>query len=130
MRVGIISDTHGQVDFTRPALRMFESLDVERVLHCGDIGSSEVVELFERWPTDFVFGNCDMEQRAALDDFARAKRVTENSATWKSKACGLPCCTATIAGCFRLRSAAVATTRSAMGTRTWRRSNDAGKRCC
>ena len=46
MRVGIISDTHGQVDFTRPAVRMFESLDVERVFHCGDIGSPEVVELF------------------------------------------------------------------------------------
>lgn len=45
MRVGIISDTHGQVDFTRPAVRMLESLDVERLFHCGDIGSPEVVEL-------------------------------------------------------------------------------------
>jgi predicted phosphodiesterase len=43
VRVGIISDTHGQVDFTRPAVRMFESLEVDRVFHCGDIGSPEVV---------------------------------------------------------------------------------------
>ena len=27
MRLGIISDTHGQVELTRPAVRMFESLD-------------------------------------------------------------------------------------------------------
>ena len=63
MRVGIISDTHGHVELTRPAIRMFESLDVDRVLHCGDIGSTEIVELFAPWPTDFVFGNCDVEQR-------------------------------------------------------------------
>ena len=64
MRVGIISDTHGHVELTRPAVRMFESLEVDRVLHCGDIGSPEVVELFEQWPTDFVFGNCDTDQKA------------------------------------------------------------------
>jgi hypothetical protein len=42
---------------------MFESLDVERVLHCGDVGSAEVVELFAPWPTDFVFGNCDTDTK-------------------------------------------------------------------
>jgi putative phosphoesterase len=64
MRVGIVSDTHGHVELTRPAVRMFESLEVDRVIHCGDIGSPEVVELFEQWPTDFVFGNCDTDQKA------------------------------------------------------------------
>jgi putative phosphoesterase len=68
VRLGIISDTHGHVELTRPAVRMFESLDVEAVLHCGDIGSMAVVELFEKWPTHFVFGNCDDR----LDEFARA----------------------------------------------------------
>jgi putative phosphoesterase len=61
MRLGIISDTHGQVELTRPAVRMFESLDVNAVLHCGDIGSLAVVELFAAWPTHFVFGNCDYD---------------------------------------------------------------------
>ena len=66
MRLGIISDTHGQVELTRPAVRLFESLDVEVVLHCGDIGSMAVVELFAAWPTHFVFGNCDDD----LEDLA------------------------------------------------------------
>lgn len=63
MRVGIVSDTHGNVGLTRPAVRMFESLNVEHVIHCGDIGSAEVVELFAPWPTDFVFGNCDTDPK-------------------------------------------------------------------
>ncbi|HVT30303.1 MAG TPA: YfcE family phosphodiesterase [Lacipirellulaceae bacterium] len=68
MRLGVISDTHGHVELTRPAVRMFESLDIDAVLHCGDIGSMAVVELFAAWPAHFVFGNCD-ENTA---DFAAA----------------------------------------------------------
>lgn len=59
MRLGIVSDSHGHVELTRPAITMLDSLEVEHVLHCGDIGSAEVVEMFAPWPTDFVFGNCD-----------------------------------------------------------------------
>lgn len=75
MRVGIISDTHGQVAFTRAAVQMFESLEVERVLHCGDIGSPEVVELFAPWPTDFVFGNCDVDRQALRMAIERAGKI-------------------------------------------------------
>ena len=64
MRLGIVSDSHGHVELTRPAVRMLESLEVERVLHCGDIGSVAVVEMFAQWPTDFVFGNCDYDHAA------------------------------------------------------------------
>jgi putative phosphoesterase len=63
LRLGIISDTHGHVELTRPAVRMFESLDIDAVLHCGDIGSPAVVELFAHWPTHFVFGNCDSDSQ-------------------------------------------------------------------
>jgi putative phosphoesterase len=59
MRLGVISDTHGKVELTRPAVRMFESLEVNGLLHCGDIGSLAVVELLAAWPAHFVFGNCD-----------------------------------------------------------------------
>lgn len=59
MRLGVVSDTHGHVDNTLSAVRMLESLNVEEVLHCGDIGSAAIVSLFAQWPTHFVFGNCD-----------------------------------------------------------------------
>jgi putative phosphoesterase len=64
MRIGVVSDTHGHVEHTRAAIRMLASLEVDRVLHCGDIGTPEVVQLFAAWPTDFVFGNCDVDRRA------------------------------------------------------------------
>ena len=59
MRLGIVSDTHGHVLNTLAAVRMLESLQVDEVLHCGDIGSAEIPRLFASWPTHFVFGNCD-----------------------------------------------------------------------
>ena len=77
MRLGIISDTHGHVELTCPAVRMLESLEVETVLHCGDIGSIEVVELFAAWPTHFVFGNCDYD----TEKFAAAILAREGGKT-------------------------------------------------
>lgn len=59
MRIGVVSDSHGHVGYTLEAIRMLESLEVERVIHCGDIGSPEIVGLFHCWPTHFVFGNVD-----------------------------------------------------------------------
>ncbi len=62
MRIGVVSDTHGHVLNTYQAVRMLESLDVELVIHCGDIGSADVVHLFGKWPTHFVLGNVDNDQ--------------------------------------------------------------------
>jgi putative phosphoesterase len=63
MILGVVSDTHGHVEFARQAARMLESFAVEVVLHCGDIGSPDVVPVFRAWPTFFVFGNVDYDVR-------------------------------------------------------------------
>ena len=57
--IGVISDTHGHIVNTRRAVRMFESMQVQQVLHCGDIGSPEIPPLFDAWPTHYVLGNVD-----------------------------------------------------------------------
>ena len=59
MRIGVISDTHAHVANTLAAVRMLESLEVEAVLHCGDICSTEIPPLLKAWTTHFVSGNCD-----------------------------------------------------------------------
>jgi len=59
MLIGVVSDTHGKIESTRQAIRMLESLEVDLVIHCGDIGSPVIVPLFRLWPTHFVFGNVD-----------------------------------------------------------------------
>ncbi len=65
MRLGIISDTHGNAENTHRAIVLLESLEVETVLHCGDIGTVEVVALLARcaWPTHFVLGNTDYDEQ-------------------------------------------------------------------
>ncbi len=59
MLIGVVSDTHGHVENTLRGVRMLETFAVEQVLHCGDIGSTDVVALFDAWPTHFVLGNVD-----------------------------------------------------------------------
>ncbi len=62
MTIGVISDTHGQAEFTREAVRVLEEFKIELVLHCGDIGSAEVVEVLSQWPCHYVLGNVDDER--------------------------------------------------------------------
>ncbi len=59
MLLGIVSDTHGHVDYTRAAVCLLESLEVDAVIHCGDIGATSIVGMFAAWPTHYVFGNVD-----------------------------------------------------------------------
>jgi hypothetical protein len=66
MLLGVISDTHGHVPNARAAVQMLQSLAVEAVLHCGDIGSTAIVPLLAAWPTHFVLGNVDGGDQAAL----------------------------------------------------------------
>lgn len=61
MRLGVISDTHGHLNNTLAAARMLTSLEVDAVLHCGDICSAAIPKLLAAWPTHFVFGNCDTQ---------------------------------------------------------------------
>lgn len=62
MRIAVASDTHGKLEPTRLALEQVRERDVDLIIHCGDIGSAELIPLFADWPTHFVFGNVDSER--------------------------------------------------------------------
>jgi putative phosphoesterase len=59
MLLALVSDTHGHVGYTSDAVRLLQQEQPDVVLHCGDIGSIDIVPLFAGWPTHFVFGNVD-----------------------------------------------------------------------
>ncbi|MBT5017657.1 MAG: YfcE family phosphodiesterase [Planctomicrobium sp.] len=61
MRLGVVSDTHGNLTNTAKAVQLLRELNVEVVIHCGDIGSPAVVHEFAEWSTHFVFGNVDQD---------------------------------------------------------------------
>ena len=59
MLLGVISDTHGQLEPTEQAARIMQRLGVDQVIHCGDVGGSAIVTAFNPIPAHFVAGNCD-----------------------------------------------------------------------
>lgn len=62
MRIAVLGDTHGKPEPTKAALEQIRRKGVSSILHCGDIGGEELIELFADWPTHFVFGNVDEDR--------------------------------------------------------------------
>lgn len=75
MRLGILSDTHGNHLRTVQAARLFQQARIDQVIHCGDIGSEDIVWLLEPWPSHFVAGN--MDDRQVLE-----RAVRDAGQTW------------------------------------------------
>ncbi len=74
MKIGVISDTHGEVGLTEQAIHTLDRLDAQLILHCGDIGL-DVVPLFHGRSVHFVSGN--------IDDTARLREtITEPGHTF------------------------------------------------
>jgi putative phosphoesterase len=71
MRIGIVSDTHGNRRMVTRALAELRERGITTILHCGDIDDPETVETFRGFTMHFVFGNCDIDKgalRAAMAD--------------------------------------------------------------
>ncbi len=60
--VGIISDTHEDTRMIRKAVSVLAARSPGLVIHCGDIISPPVIELFQGLPMRFVYGNNDGER--------------------------------------------------------------------
>lgn len=78
MLLGVVSDTHGQIAYTRRAVEALQEYPLEAVIHCGDIGSFGVVDLFGKWPTHFVLGNVD-------DDYGWAAAMADSPHTFHGR---------------------------------------------
>tara|TARA_B100001146_G_scaffold77794_1_gene68962 strand:- start:398 stop:589 length:192 start_codon:yes stop_codon:yes gene_type:complete len=48
MKIGILSDTHDDIDNTNKAIDIFQENDVKAVIHAGDIISPPVITEFYR----------------------------------------------------------------------------------
>lgn len=58
-RIGILSDSHGQVERTRRAVTALADAGAVRLIHLGDVETEAVLEELLPLPTHIVFGNCD-----------------------------------------------------------------------
>lgn len=66
MLIGVLSDSHGRVRAVAEAMRRFDELGVESVIHCGDVGGDGVLQLLAGRPCTFVWGNTDEIDRETL----------------------------------------------------------------
>ncbi|WP_425399326.1 YfcE family phosphodiesterase [Aeoliella sp.] len=73
MVIGVLSDTHDQLDRTERAVSLLQCNQAELLVHCGDITTRPIIEACSRLPFYFVFGNhdCDMvpELMQAAEEF-------------------------------------------------------------
>ncbi len=66
MKIGILSDTHGNISATAKAAQIFRNAGVSAIFHCGDIGGMDVLAelagVFEPLgvPVHAVLGNVDI----------------------------------------------------------------------
>ena len=58
MKIGVLSDTHGETGAVRQAIHILHQQHVGLAIHCGDVGT-EIVPLLKGLPTHFVCGNMD-----------------------------------------------------------------------
>ena len=60
MRVGILSDSHGDDKAVSRALAIFDDAGAEEFIHCGDVCGVDVFDRFVGRRLHFVWGNCDV----------------------------------------------------------------------
>ncbi len=61
MKIGLISDTHNDVEMTKKAIEIFKSHDVKMIIHSGDLTSPKMLHLFVGIECKFVLGNVDLD---------------------------------------------------------------------
>ena len=68
MRIGVVSDTHNNLNNCRKIVTLFNEAGVERVIHTGDITQAKTLAIFAQLeaPLYGVYGNNDQE-RDSLD---------------------------------------------------------------
>jgi len=65
MKIGIMSDNHGVLDPIVRALKIFRKQKVEALVHCGDLGGLETLEIISgKTPCWFVWGNTDYPEQS------------------------------------------------------------------
>jgi len=61
MRIGILADTHNNIDLTRRAIAILGKKNVDMIIHAGDLTSPKMLKLFSEFKCKFVLGNGDID---------------------------------------------------------------------
>ncbi len=64
MRIGIMSDSHGDAAITADAVELLLERGASKLFHCGDLVGDQVLDVLAGHDCIFVWGNCDAPQPA------------------------------------------------------------------
>lgn len=67
MLIGIISDTHNDIEATKKAISIFKERDIKVLIHAGDITSPRMLEYFKDFDSYIVLGNGDLIDSEEID---------------------------------------------------------------
>ncbi|MHA1713460.1 MAG: metallophosphoesterase [Candidatus Ranarchaeia archaeon] len=69
--IGIMADSHDNIEMIRKAVNVFNELDVSMVLHAGDVVSPFTARVFKdlKSPLHIVFGNNDGDKISLINFF-------------------------------------------------------------
>ena len=62
MKIGILSDTHNDIEMTEKALDLFREREVTLLIHGGDLTSPKMLQYFKGFDCRFVLGNGDIDE--------------------------------------------------------------------
>jgi len=57
MKIGIISDTHDDIDNIKKAVKIFKDKGIKTVIHLGDIVAPPAIKFFKGFKLIGIFGN-------------------------------------------------------------------------
>lgn len=63
MKIGLISDTHNDIELVQKAIALFKERNISMIIHAGDLTSARIVSLFKGFQGRFVMGDCDIDVR-------------------------------------------------------------------
>jgi hypothetical protein len=71
MKIGILSDSHHRVDYTKDVIEFLKSKDAQYLIHAGDLCSEDNLKLLEESNLVYVsvFGNNDMSLISLRDRY-------------------------------------------------------------
>ncbi len=69
MKIGIISDTHDDIDNIKKVVKIFKDKDIKTVIHLGDIVAPPAIKFFKGFKLIGIFGNNDGYKQFLLETY-------------------------------------------------------------
>jgi putative phosphoesterase len=62
--LGVLSDTHDRADAAAAGIQTLRAAGAQYLIHCGDVGGEQILDLLVGIPTTFVWGNNDYDRKS------------------------------------------------------------------